>query len=124
MDADARQALAQAFEDRDLDQVIALLDPHVVWRGLQQPGEATPICHSRAEVRAVFERALAGGQSGSPEIVAESDDGIVIDPHPEPPGRGMEELHHIYRFRDGRIVTMEDYIDRQHALDALGRDEN
>jgi ketosteroid isomerase-like protein len=36
----------------------------------------------------------------------------------------MEELHHIYRFRDGRIVTMEDYIDRQHALDALGRDEN
>jgi hypothetical protein len=45
----------------------------------------------------------------------------VVDPHPDPPIEGLEALHHVYTFRRRRIVAMQDYVDRQHALVALDR---
>jgi ketosteroid isomerase-like protein len=107
-----RQALVDAFERRDLEALLGLMDTNVVWRGVETPDQPTPICHNRAEVRAVFESHLAAGRSGRPEIVAETGDSVVIDPHPEPPVEGMEDLHHVYTFRQGRIVTMQDYLGR------------
>ena len=115
-----RQALVDAFERRDLEALLGLMDTNVVWRGVETPDQPTPICHNRAEVRAVFESHLAAGRSGRPEIVAETGDSVVVDPHPEPPVEGMEGLHHVYTFRQGRIVTMQDYLGRDGTLDSLG----
>jgi ketosteroid isomerase-like protein len=120
MKAEERQALVDAFEARDLGRFLELVDPDVVWHGLAWPDDPEAICHDRTEVRHTFEAYPASGGTGSPEIVAESEDAVVIDPHPEPLVEGMENLHHIYAFRDGRIVMMQDYPDRRSALDALG----
>src|SRR5437870_10728089 len=63
--------LRTAFESRDLDQFMALMDENVLWRGLQQPDDETPICRSRAEVREVLVRFLERGGTGYPEILVE-----------------------------------------------------
>jgi len=120
MEADSRQHLTEAFNRRDLERFIELLDPDVVWTGLKKAGEPTPVCRNRDEVREVFERALAAGRTGSPLIVAEQGDAVVIDPRAEPVLEGQEELHHVYTFRGGRIVAMRDYPNRRSALEAVG----
>lgn len=119
MNTEQRQALVDAFGRRDLEGFLELADPGVVWRGIGWPGDPDAICNNRTEVRATFEAYLASGSTGSPEIIAESEDAVVVDPHPQPPLEGMENLHHVYTFRGGRIVMMQDYPDRQTALDAL-----
>src|SRR5438034_7516812 len=43
--------LRDAFASRQLDRLIDLMDPDVTWRGIRVPGEETPICHNRDEVR-------------------------------------------------------------------------
>jgi ketosteroid isomerase-like protein len=119
MNTEEREALVDAFGRRDLERFLELVDPDVVWRGIAWPDDPEAICNNRIEVRDTFEAYLASGRTGSPEIVAESGDAVVVDPHPQPPIEGMEKLHHIYTLRDGRIVMMQDYLDRQTALDAL-----
>ena len=104
-----------AIERGNLNDFLAVLDPAVVWRGTR--GE---LCRNRDEVRSVFEGWLARGYSGRPEVVAESDDRIVVDPHVEPPYEHAPELHHVFVVEDGRIVEMRDYPSRAAALEAVG----
>jgi len=129
--------LREAFESRDLERVIGLMDERVLWRGL--PIEASdpdtqddhddpddddhhygvPLCVNRDEVRGVFEQALADGFSGAPVILAEVGDSVVVDPQAGPlahPG-----LHQVFTFRGGRIVLIQDYADRSSALADLHR---
>ncbi len=108
--------LREAFERRDLDAFLALLDPDVVWQGV----EPDQICRNREEVRQTIEAIQASGRSGRPEVVAETGDALVVDPHAEPPVPGLEELHHVYTLRDGRVARMQDYPDRASALKAVG----
>jgi ketosteroid isomerase-like protein len=112
--------LREALDRRDLEGFVAALDPEVVWLGLEEPGEERPMCRNRGEVRSVLEGFLAAGRTASPEIVAEADDSLVVDPHPEPPVPGREQIHHVYTLRDGLVVRMEDYPDRASALAAVG----
>ena len=103
-----------AIERGDLNDFLSALDPEVVWRGTR--GE---LCRNREEVRSVFEGWLARGLSGRPEIIAESDDRIVVDPHVEPAHPEVPELHHVFTLRDGLIVEMQDYPNRETAVAAL-----
>jgi ketosteroid isomerase-like protein len=112
--------LQEAFERRDLEGFVAALDPEVVWLGLETPGEERPVCRNRDEVRSVLEKHLAAGRTGSPEIVAAAGERLVIDPHPEPPVPGLEQIHHVYTLRGGRVVRMEDFPDLAAALAAVG----
>ncbi len=107
----------EAIEHGGLEEFIAAMDPNVEWRGL---GDAPAVCHNRDEVRHVFEGWLVRGYSGAPEIVAESGERLVIDPHVQPPPAEAPGLHHVFTVREGRIVKMEDYPDRQRALEAVG----
>ena len=128
------EELREAFESRDLERVIGLMDERVLWRGL--PIEASdpdtaddhddhdhhhgvPLCVNRDEVRGVFEQALADGFSGAPEILAEVGDSVVVDPQAGPvasPG-----LHQVFTFRGDRVVLIQDYPDRSSALTDLHR---
>jgi len=112
--------LRAAFESRDLKQLLALMDENVLWRGLQEPDDETPICRSRAEVREVMERFLARGGTGYPEILGEVGDSVVVDPRPDPPVLLSETLHQVFTFRGSRIVLMQDYPDRASALASVG----
>jgi len=112
--------LRTAFESRDLDQLLALMDENVLWRGLQQPDDETPICRSRADVREVLERFLERGGTGYPEILGEVGDSVVVDPRPDPPAQLTPTLHQVYTFRGARVVLMQDYPDRTSALASVG----
>ena len=133
------EQLRGAFESRELDQLVDLLDERVVWRGL--PGwdygrdghaslvgheyhdaggheedrhEHVPLCASREEVRAILEGFFAAGSTGRPVVLAEAGDSLVVDPRAEPPL--PFPLHLALTFRAGRIVLMQDYPDRATAL--------
>jgi ketosteroid isomerase-like protein len=100
----------------DFESFLAVLDPRVVWQGLEE----RQICRNRDEVRQVFEDHMSSGRSGYPEVVAETSNALVVDPHVDPPLPGQEELHHVFVVREGLIVRMEDHADRASALAAVG----
>ena len=104
------------LESADFQEFAASLAPDVVWVGLR-PGQ---LCRSRDEVIATFREALESGKSGSPEVVAERDRSLVVDPHVEPPYEHAPELHHVFVVEEGRIVEMRDYPNRAAALEAVG----
>lgn len=134
MQAD-RDRLQAAFDSRDLNHLVALLDERVIWRGLPEveygsehddqrfpdelmqdddDHEHLPMCTSRDEVRGVFERFMAAGGTGNPVVLAEAGDSLVVDPRPEPPL--AFPLHQAFTFRGGRVVLIQDYADQASAL--------
>jgi ketosteroid isomerase-like protein len=104
------------LESADFQEFAASLAPDVVWVGIW-PGQ---LCRNREQVVATFRRALESGQTGSPEVVAEKEGLIVVDPHVDPPYEWAPELHHVFVVEDGRIVEMRDYPNRRAALEAVG----
>ena len=104
------------LESADFQEFAAALAPDVVWVGLR-PGQ---LCRNREQVLATFRRALEAGKSGTPEVVAETEGQIVVDPHVDPPNEEAPELHFVFVVEDDRIVEMRDYPDRAAALRAVG----
>ena len=119
MGVSTTERIKQALEAQDLEAFLAEFDREAVWLGLRDPAGDTPVCRNRDEVRSVFEAQLALGRSGRPEIVAETSDQIVVDMHPEPRNEDAPDLHQILTLRAGKIVRMEDFVDRQSALAEL-----
>ena len=108
--------LRDVLEQGDLKGFAALLAPDVVWVGVA-PGQ---LCRNRDEVLAIVRRALDAGRAASPEIVAETDEALVVDPHVEPPPELNPELHQVFVVHDEVIVEMRDFPDRRSALRAMG----
>ena len=128
------ESLKAAFDSRDLERLVGLLDERVIWRGLDQTDDTDadheheqddhdhdhgpPLCTDREQVRVVFERFLASGGTGHPVVLAEVGDTVVVDPRPEPPR--PFPLHQAFTFRRDRVVLMQDYPDRASALADVG----
>ena len=104
------------LESADFQEFATALAPDVVWVGLR-PGQ---LCRNREQVLSTFRQALETGRSGSPEVVAETEGRIVVDPHVEPPAPEAPELHFVFVVEDERIVEMRDYPNRRAALEAAG----
>ena len=113
------ERIKESLERQDLEGFITEFDSHAVWLGIRQPDGWAFDCRSRDEIRSVFEDQVALGRTGRPEIVAETDDQIVVDMHPEPPEEAWPQLHHVLTFRAGKVVRMEDFVDRESALAAV-----
>jgi len=109
-------SVREILEHGDFEAFSEALAPDVVWVGLA-PGQ---LCRSRDEVLSVFRAAMERGHSGHPEIVAEADEALVVDPHVDPPLEQNPELHQVFVVRDDRIVELRDYRDRRAALEAVG----
>jgi ketosteroid isomerase-like protein len=112
MVTDVRDAIVRA----DVESVGEALAPDVVWVGVlpQQ------LCRSREQVLDLFRRAVEAGRRAEPEIVAEVENMLVVDPHLEPPADLNPTLHQVYVVDEGRIVELRDYPDRRSALEAVG----
>ena len=106
-----REAILRA----DADAFKAALAPDVVWVGVL-PGM---LCRNREQVINTLDRANLSGRRFSPEILAEADDKIVLDPHSEPPPDLYPTLHQILVVADGQVVEMRDYPNREAALAAM-----
>ena len=121
-----REVLTAAFDSRELERFIALLDERVVWRGRpdDDPPEhdeseddhdhEPPMCTNRDQVREILEGYLTSGSTGGPVVLAEVGDTMVVDPRPDPPL--PFPLHQAFTFRGGRVVLIQDYPDRAAAL--------
>lgn len=125
------EALAAAFDSRDLERLIDLLNERVIWRGLPSDDHedeehdagddhdhGPPMCTDRDQVREVFEGFLAGGGTGHPVVLVEVGDTVVVDPRPEP--QLPFPLHQSFTFRGHRVVLIQDYPDRAMALADVG----
>jgi hypothetical protein len=122
------ESLRSAFDSRDLERLIVLLDERVIWRAItdethkndegRDDGHGPPMCVDREQVRRVFEGFLASGATGYPLVLVEVGDTVIVDPRPEPPL--PFPLHQAFTFRHDRVVLIQDYPDRASALAAVG----
>ncbi len=108
-------ALRAAFDSRDLTSFGALLADGARWGEDDAPNR----CRSRAEVAATFQRLIDDGVEGQVADMQTGPAGILCHLRIHWPGRasrsGPEEVFHLYRVRDGRIVEIRPYADREAA---------
>ena len=114
--------LSDAFGRTDFEGMIAVLDPEVTWSGFPRPGEETPICSSRDEVRAWFEWHIKQGHRALPRIVAETPERIVVEMNLQNAPEG-DELHQVLTVQGDAIVHIQDFPDRATALREAGLEE-
>ena len=103
-------SVRETIEQADLDSFGSLLSEDVVWVGIW-PGE---LCRNREQVVAMLEQARARGRQMSPEVVAERDDMLVVDPHlPD------SERHQVFVLADGLVSEIRADGDRAAAVAAF-----
>jgi hypothetical protein len=90
------------------------LAPDVVWVG-SLPGL---MCRGAEQVNARLDQIRANGRSFSPEVLAERDGFVLIDPHVSAPPQLNPELHQILILRDGMVEEIRDYPTRAAAQTA------
>ncbi|MGZ4340157.1 MAG: hypothetical protein ACXVQ3_08880 [Gaiellaceae bacterium] len=87
------------------------LAPDVVWVG-SLPGL---MCRGAEQVNARLEQIRDGGRTFDPEVLAERDGFVLIDPHVAAPPQLNPELHQILVVRDGAVEEIRDYPNRAAA---------
>ena len=111
--------LRGAFEARDMTAFGALLAEDALWGDDDAPNGA----RSRAEVVVTFQRLIAGGVAGEVADLQTGPAGVLchLRIHWPDPGRrpGRDEVFHLYRVHDGRIIEIRPYDDREVAETAL-----
>jgi ketosteroid isomerase-like protein len=117
-------ALLEARRRHDIDAVAGLLDPAVVHEGVTED----LLCHDRDEVlhnvRRSFQRADEGVDHLELVVAGESVIlGLSGQRFEEAPWTGMgAQLFIVHTVRDGRVVRMRDYVNRDAAFRAAGVD--
>jgi len=114
----ARQGL-DAWRRGDLETLERILDPAVEWRWFE-PGEWD--CHGRDDVmQTLRERYEQGFAKGELEFRQGGEDAVVVVSHPSAIGGSEwpEETATLMRFREGKVVSMQDYRTEAEALAAL-----
>jgi ketosteroid isomerase-like protein len=114
----AEQGLA-AWRKGDFGTLERLLDPVVEWHWIE-PGEWD--CHNREDVlRTLRERHAQGFAAGALEFRDVGGDTVIVVSHPSEIG-GSEwpaEIATVMCFRDGKVVSMQDYRTEPEALAAV-----
>ena len=87
------------------------LAPDVVWVG-SLPGL---MCRGAEQVNARLDQIRAGGRTFEPEVLAEREGAVLIDPHVSAPPQLNQELHQILIVHDGLVHEIRDYRDRTSA---------
>ena len=91
------------------------LAPDVIWVG-SLPGL---MCRGAEQVNARLEQIRESGRTFSPEVLAERDGAVLIDPHVSAPPRLNPQLHQILIVHDGQVHEIRDYPDRAAAETAF-----
>jgi hypothetical protein len=87
------------------------LAPDVVWVG-SLPGL---MCRGAEQVNARLDQIRANGQTFEPEVLAEREGALLIDPRVSTPPRLNPELHQILIVDDGLVSEIRDYPNRAAA---------
>ena len=123
--ATLREAYA-AFNRGDMDAAVAGLDPQIEWsEPAEFPGGGA--YHGREAVKGYLTQSRANWAEGAsePEQMIPSRDRIVVMVHARFRGKGSDawqdvKLADVYTVREGKIVAMRAFADRQEALRWVG----
>ena len=121
--------LQEAFNKGDIASALEAFDPEAEWQQAREDPDAETL-HGTEAIRRLWE----SWRESYPDLRIEGDEIITagerafvwvrITGHGAASGieMAMEEAY-VYTFRDGRIVRLEDYFDRQEGLRAAGISE-
>jgi ketosteroid isomerase-like protein len=118
-DVQVLRTALEAFNRGDLEAVRPLLDPRVEWLA-QSPYPYR--CDGPHQVIEQFAKQAAVGPPESVEFVDAGDRVVVFarGPFQTPDGEPVPEAVLVVTVRDGRIVHMQGYGNREEALAAVG----
>jgi ketosteroid isomerase-like protein len=119
---------AEAWDRGDLDELLALYDPEAELDFASYEGWVErPVFRGRAAIRAFFEQWRETFADYRYEVERYVDAGERVlalcsqrGAGPGSTGVAMMRLAQIATFKDGLIVRMENYSDREQALEAMG----
>jgi ketosteroid isomerase-like protein len=122
---------AEAWDRGDLDELLALYDAEAELDFVRFEGWVErPVFRGRAAIRAFFEQWREAFADYRYEVERYVDAGERVlalcsqsGAGPGSTGLAMMRLAQIATFKDGLIVRMENYSDREQALDAVGLSE-
>jgi ketosteroid isomerase-like protein len=122
---------ADAWDRGDLDELLALYDAEAELDFVRFEGWVErPVFRGRAAIRAFFEQWREAFADYRYEVERYVDAGERVlalcsqsGAGPGSTGLAMMRLAQIATFKDGLIVRMENYSDREQALDAVGLSE-
>jgi ketosteroid isomerase-like protein len=116
----------EAYANGDLEAMLGLVDPDLEWTYLD-PGLEDPqpqVCHGRHEPESALERRAERGLTTELEEVVGNGDRVMV--MARTPGvdayraRPADDRNFsVLTVRDGRIVALRDYRDRDEALAAI-----
>ena len=109
----------EAWRKGDFETLERILDPDVEWRWFE-PGEWD--CRNREDVmRTLRERYDQGFAKGRLEFKDGGGNAIIVVSHPSEIGgpEWPDETATLMRFRQARVVSMQDYRTEAEALDAV-----
>ena len=120
----------EAFNRRDYDAVLSLLDAHIEYRPPMDPLGVRPVFHGRDEVRQFHEMLAAAFEEYRADVRALTDGGevvtatgrIVARTRANPDHVAEYGFSHFWRIRDGRAVEVafHDAMNPFDVLDAEG----
>jgi ketosteroid isomerase-like protein len=117
----------EAFNGGDIDAALVELDPEVEWHTYIVPGPGGGVYRGHDGVRELWSDAkkIFGGFRNEPEEIFDAGDHVVA--FVRVVGVGVRSgvavqarIAHLYTFRDGKVLRVESFEDRDAALRAAG----
>lgn len=111
-----------ARRSRDLARLEAQLDPDVVHQGVRPE----LVCNNRDEVLANVQRSFARTDFGVDRLeMVDAGDRVVVGlagpRFRDVPGTPINgQIYMVFTLREGRIVRIDDFLTRSHAINAAG----
>ena len=116
-------ALADTMRSQGTEHLAKLLDPDVIWEGVQSDQR----CDGRDQAMGVLGEFFANRELAfdAVEVMARGDDVVVGMQGPGLNGipgdlETMGQVFHVLTLRDGLVVRWKAYLDREDALSAAG----
>jgi ketosteroid isomerase-like protein len=121
----------QAFNRGELDDALAVFDPEIVWHTYLVPGPGGGTYHGHEGVRELWAdaRNIFGDFRNEPERLIAAADRLVVLVRicgwGKESGIAVEaKIAHIHTFRNGKVVRVDSYENREDALRELGMIES
>ena len=117
----------ETFNAGDIEASLALFDPDIEWHTYIVPGPGGGVYHGHDGVRELWTEAkrVFGGFKNIPERMFDAGDRVVafvrIEGVGAKSGVAVEaRIAHLHTIRDGKVIRVESFEDRDEALRAAG----
>jgi uncharacterized protein len=117
----------ETFNAGEIEDSLALFDPHIEWHTYIVPGPGGGVYHGHDGVRELWTEAkrVFGGFKNIPERMFDAGDRVVAFIRIEGVGAKsgvavQARIAHMHTLRDGKVIRVESFEDRDEALRAAG----